>query len=88
MLDLWLIFTILNPNVKTLILGELEGANTIKALMIVGAMTLHSFVEGIGVGASFGGGGALGSLITTYTAIVITISFAAMLAFQYLFMAK
>lgn len=88
MLDLWFLFTIFYPNVKTLILGELEGANAIKALMIVGVMTLHSFAEGIGVGVYFGGGEILDSLITTYTVIPITISFTAMLAFQHYSMAK
>lgn len=48
---------------------ELEGADALKALMIVGVMTIHSFAEGIGVGVSFGGGEALGVLITTAIAI-------------------
>ena len=49
--------------------GELEGANAVKALLIMGVMTLHSFAEGVGVGVSFGGGDALGSLITAAIAI-------------------
>lgn len=49
--------------------GELEGANALKALMIVGVMTLHSFAEGVGVGVSYGGGQSLGVLITTAIAI-------------------
>jgi zinc transporter ZupT len=49
--------------------GELEGANALKALMIVGVMTLHSFAEGVGVGVSYGGGRELGLLITTAIAI-------------------
>ena len=49
--------------------GQLEGANAMKALLIVGTMTLHSFSEGVGVGVSFGGGETLGSLITTAIAV-------------------
>ena len=50
-------------------IGALQGASALKALLIVGVMTLHSFAEGIGVGVSFGGGEALGELITTAIAI-------------------
>ena len=50
-------------------IGALKGANALKAVLIVGVMTLHSFAEGIGVGVSFGGGEALGELITTAIAI-------------------
>ncbi len=50
-------------------IGELRGANALKALIIVGAMTLHSFSEGVGVGVSFGGSEGLGVLITTAIAI-------------------
>ena len=49
--------------------GELQGASALKALMIVGVMTLHSFAEGVGVGVSYGGGEELGLLITTAIAI-------------------
>jgi zinc transporter, ZIP family len=49
--------------------GALRGADAIKALMIVGIMTLHSFAEGIGVGVSFGGGEALGGFITAAIAV-------------------
>lgn len=52
-----------------LTIGDMEGANAAKALIIMGVMTLHSFSEGIGVGVSFGGGEGLGSLITTAIAI-------------------
>ena len=37
--------------------------------MVVGVMTVHSFTEGVGVGVSFGGGEALGALITTAIAV-------------------
>lgn len=50
-------------------IGELQGANAIKAFLIIGAMTVHSFSEGVGVGVSFGGGEALGNLITIAIAI-------------------
>jgi len=50
-------------------IGRLRGADAAKALLIVGAMTLHSFAEGVGVGVSFGGGPELGVLITTAIAV-------------------
>lgn len=50
-------------------IGALRGADALKALMIVGIMTVHSFAEGVGVGVSFGGGQALGSLITAAIAV-------------------
>lgn len=49
--------------------GALRGADALKALMIVGIMTVHSFAEGVGVGVSFGGGQALGGLITAAIAV-------------------
>lgn len=53
----------------TLDIGDLQGADARKALMIVGVMTLHSFAEGVGVGVSYGGGEALGTFITAAIAI-------------------
>lgn len=50
-------------------LGELRGADAVKALMIVGVMTLHSMAEGISVGVSYGGGEELGIFITTAIAV-------------------
>ena len=50
-------------------LGDLEGADARKALLILGIMTAHSFAEGIGVGVSFGGGEKLGLFITVAIAI-------------------
>jgi len=50
-------------------IGDIEGANATKMIMIVGIMTAHSFAEGIGVGVSFGESASLGTLITTAIAI-------------------
>ena len=50
-------------------LGQLQGADALKALMIVGVMTLHSVTEGVGVGVSFAGGEKLGVFITTAIAV-------------------
>lgn len=49
--------------------GALRGADALKALMIVGIMTVHSFAEGVGVGVAFGGGQVLGGLITAAIAV-------------------
>ncbi|MFQ5657674.1 MAG: ZIP family metal transporter [Candidatus Methylomirabilales bacterium] len=50
-------------------IGALQGVHAIKALMIVGVMTVHSFSEGVGVGVSYGGGETLGGLITAAIAV-------------------
>jgi len=50
-------------------LGTLRGADALKALMIVGVMTIHSVAEGVGVGVAFGGGEALGLFITIAIAV-------------------
>lgn len=49
--------------------GELEHADALKVLLILGIMTIHSFTEGIGVGVSFGGGESLGAYITGAIAV-------------------
>ena len=49
--------------------GALSGADARKALLIVGVMTAHSVAEGVGVGASFGGGNTLGIVIAIAIAI-------------------
>jgi zinc transporter, ZIP family len=54
---------------ETLHLGELRGADALKAVTIVAVMTVHSLTEGVGVGVSFGGGGELGAFITAAIAI-------------------
>lgn len=54
---------------RELELGILRGTDALKALMIIGVMTLHSVTEGVGVGVSFAGGEALGVFITTAIAV-------------------
>lgn len=49
--------------------GLLRGDDAIRALLIVGVMTVHSAAEGIGVGAAFGGGETLGLLIAVAIAV-------------------
>lgn len=50
-------------------LGDMQGADAAKILMIMGVMTAHSAAEGIGVGVAFGGGRPLGDLITLAIAL-------------------
>ncbi|MCC1482426.1 ZIP family metal transporter [Roseibaca sp. Y0-43] len=50
-------------------LGDMQGADAMKVLMIMGVMTAHSAAEGIGVGVAFGGGRPLGDLITIAIAL-------------------
>lgn len=49
--------------------GQLVGADALKALLIVGVMTVHSAAEGIGVGVSFGGGETFGAFISVAIAL-------------------
>jgi zinc transporter, ZIP family len=56
-------------NHKHLRVGALQGADALKALMIVGVMTLHSMAEGVGVGVAYGGGEELGVFITAAIAV-------------------
>jgi zinc transporter ZupT len=50
-------------------IGNVEGADAISMLLIVGVMTVHSFAEGIGVGVSWGDGNAFGTLISAAIAV-------------------
>lgn len=50
-------------------IGQMQGANAVQMLMIVGIMTVHSFAEGIGVGVSYGDGDSFGALISAAIAI-------------------
>jgi len=52
-----------------LVLGRLRGADAMKALVIVGVMTAHSFSEGVGVGVSYGDGDRFGILMTLAIAL-------------------
>jgi zinc transporter ZupT len=50
-------------------LGELRGADAMKAIGIVAVMTVHSVTEGVGIGVSYGDGKALGVFITAAIAV-------------------
>ena len=50
-------------------IGQVQGANAVQMLMIVGIMTAHSFAEGIGVGVSYGDGTSFGAFISIAIAI-------------------
>ncbi|HKL16002.1 MAG TPA: ZIP family metal transporter [Balneolaceae bacterium] len=50
-------------------IGNVQGADAVKMLMIVGIMTVHSFAEGIGVGVSFGDSHTFGAFISIAIAI-------------------
>ena len=52
-----------------LVVAGLRGADARKAILLVGAMTVHSAAEGIGVGVSFGGGADLGIFISLAIAV-------------------
>jgi len=57
------------PRRNTMEIADLRGDSAVKALLILGVMTAHSFAEGIGVGVSFAGTPELGLFITTAIAI-------------------
>ena len=65
---IWLAQTRLSGR-EELDVGALSGADALKALLIVGVMTAHSFAEGVGVGVSFGGGQDFGTFISIAIAI-------------------
>ncbi len=48
---------------------NLKGLDAHKALLIIGVMTAHSFAEGVAVGVSFAGDGALAGFISTAIAV-------------------
>jgi zinc transporter, ZIP family len=54
---------------EQLTFATLRGADALQAAALVGAMTVHSFTEGAGVGVSFGGGATLGVLIAIAIAV-------------------
>ena len=49
--------------------GDLARADVLKAIVIVGVMTIHSFPEGIAIGLSFGKGQSFGFLISLVLAL-------------------
>jgi zinc transporter ZupT len=50
-------------------MGDIQGADALKMLLIIGIMTVHSFAEGLGVGVSFGNTMSFGVLIAAAIAI-------------------
>lgn len=50
-------------------IGEVVDADARKVLLVLVVMTVHSFAEGVAVGAAFGGSVALGGLITVAIAV-------------------
>ena len=50
-------------------IGEVEGADAMQMLLIVGVMTVHSFAEGVGVGVSYGDTSEFGALISIAIAV-------------------
>lgn len=58
-------------NFEHLKLGDIEGVNAQKMVLIVFVMTLHSLTEGVGIGVSFGGktGSQLGQFISLSLAV-------------------
>lgn len=67
-LAIWIVKTLLDRQ-GDVSLGDMQGADALKVLMIMGVMTAHSAAEGIGVGVAFGGGRPLGDLITLAIAL-------------------
>lgn len=50
-------------------LGSLRGADMRRLVLIILVMTIHSFAEGVAVGAAFAGGAALATFITIAIAV-------------------
>lgn len=60
---------LLSDGKRDLQIGRLRGADATRALIIVGAMTLHSVAEGVSVGVAYGGSDALGIFISAAIAV-------------------
>jgi ZIP family zinc transporter len=54
---------------RELEVGQLQGADALKAVTIVAVMTIHSFSEGAAMGVSYGDGARLGLFITLAIAL-------------------
>ncbi len=50
-------------------IANLTGIDAKRAFLFIAVMTAHSFAEGVGVGVSFGGSGALATFITAAIAV-------------------
>lgn len=61
--------TLLEQRDEDFSIGQVQGANAVQMLMIVGIMTAHSFAEGIGVGVSYGDGNTFGAFISVAIAV-------------------
>ena len=57
------------PSNGELTVGSLTAANAKRAILVLGAMTIHSAAEGVGVGVSFADGQAFGIAITLAIAV-------------------
>ncbi|MEX0821770.1 MAG: ZIP family metal transporter [Rhodothermales bacterium] len=72
-MTLGLVFIVLSRNFLNrrgeIEIRQLRSADPLRALLIVGVMTIHSFAEGIGVGVSFGGGETFGIFISLAIAV-------------------
>lgn len=61
--------TILERRGADFSIGDVQGADAVQMLLIVGIMTVHSFAEGVGVGVAYGGEDSFGVLISIAIAI-------------------
>ncbi|MDX1502652.1 MAG: ZIP family metal transporter [Thermoanaerobaculia bacterium] len=70
--NLGVVFILLTQRVLArheLSIGEVRGAGARRVLLMLVVMTVHSFAEGVAIGASFAGGMTLATLITVAIAV-------------------